>query len=254
MVSPLASRSTSKFIASLAHLTCTILAFGVPIAGAQSACSSDGVPAPRLLQERFISADCEACWGESPLNAARPHSVALDWLVPSAQGDEAPLSAVATRDAQVRLETLGNPPLTSETGLQRDLHSLTKAGTLRVAMGPAVGGYVGASIAWKPSFKTVSQLGTWTAWLALVETVPAGTDGTPVERNLVRNMLTSTWDGRKQLSKKERITFLESRLMSVPAGAQPERLRVVGWVQRVGASGQPQVASVAQSRCVPSQP
>ena len=212
------------------------------------------VPAPRVLQERFISADCEACWGESPQHAARPHSVALDWLVPSAQGDDAPLSAVATRDAQVRLEALGNPLLASETGLQRDLHSLTKTGTLRVAMGPALGGYVGASIAWKPSFKTVSRLGTWTAWLALVETVPAGTEGTPVERNLVRNMLTHTWDGHRDLSKKEPFTFLESRLMSVPAGAQSERLRVIGWVQRVGASGQPQVASIAQSRCAPSQP
>jgi hypothetical protein len=237
------SKSTSKLIAAVTYLAFGYLAFSGSTAVAQSACSSDGVPAPRVLQERFTSADCETCWGTNPAKAANRRSVALDWLVPSAQGDDAPLSAVASQDALVRLESLGNPALASDKTWQRDAAS--KTGKLRVAMGPAVGGYVGASIAWKPAFKTVPGSDHWTAWLALVETVPAGTEGTPVERNLVRNLLISTWDGQKKLSKKEHLTFLESRSLSVPAGARAERLRVVGWVENAGQ----RMLAVAQSRC-----
>ena len=51
-------------------------------------------------------------------------------------------------------------------------------------------GYIGASIELKPAGG-----GPWKAWLLLVETIPAGTEGTPVERNLVRNALQPAWDG-----------------------------------------------------------
>ena len=36
-----------------------------PQALAQTHCSSDGAPKPVALFERFISADCEACWGDA---------------------------------------------------------------------------------------------------------------------------------------------------------------------------------------------
>lgn len=203
------------------------------------------MPAPRVLQERFISADCETCWNEHPTSSTSPHSVALDWLVASAQGDDAPLSAVVTQDALVRLEALGSPVLDNDMTLQHDSRSLRKNGTLRVAIGPAVGGYVGTSIAWQPMAST----GPWTAWLALVETVPAGENSTPVERNLVRNLLVLPFlrplDEREKPSKKAPLKFLESRSMSVPAGAQPERLRVVGWVE----NSQGHIATIAQSIC-----
>jgi len=245
MVSLLTSRSTSKLTASLANLTCITLALSGSIGFAQSACSSDGVPPPRVLQERFISADCETCWSEHPVNATRPRSVALDWLVPSTQDNDAPLSAVASRDALVRLDALSSPKLANDKALQRDSRSLLKSGALRVAMGPAVGGYVGASIRWQP----VSKTGQWTAWLALVETVPAGQDSTPVERNLVRNLLVlpflSPLNEPDKLSKKEHLKFIESRSMSLPAGAQPERLRVVGWVE----NSQGHTVAIAQSIC-----
>ena len=79
-----------------------------PQALAQTHCSSDGAPKPVALFERFISADCEACWGDAatPAPSAKAGAVVLDWIVPSAQGDDAPLSAAATNDAALRLQAL----------------------------------------------------------------------------------------------------------------------------------------------------
>ena len=37
----------------------------VPAAHAQSSCASDGQPRPVALLERFINADCAACWAGS---------------------------------------------------------------------------------------------------------------------------------------------------------------------------------------------
>ncbi|MGZ5787668.1 MAG: hypothetical protein ACXWJM_17280, partial [Ramlibacter sp.] len=68
-------------------------------AAAQSLCSSDGQPQPVALLERFINADCEACWSDPATPKAGPHELALDWVLPGAKGDDAPLSPVARRDA-----------------------------------------------------------------------------------------------------------------------------------------------------------
>jgi hypothetical protein len=81
--------------------------------------------------------------------------------------------------------------------------------------------------------------------LALVEAVPAGTEGTAVARNLVRNMLYGTLELRKQLSKKEQFAWMENRPMRIPDGAQPERLRMVGWIQ----DAQGRVLAASQSVC-----
>ena len=61
---------------------------------------------------------------------------------------------------------------------------------LRVAHGLALGGYIGASIE-----LTVDAIpaGNWQPWLLLLETIPAGMEGTPVTRNLVRNVLIPSW-------------------------------------------------------------
>src|SRR3954470_19103563 len=74
---------------------------------AQSLCSSDGQPQPLALLERFINADCEACWSDPATPKAGPRELALDWVLPGAKGDDAPLSSVARRDALLRLEALG---------------------------------------------------------------------------------------------------------------------------------------------------
>jgi hypothetical protein len=214
---------------------------------AQSYCASDGQATPVALVEHFISADCEACWSAPPETMSPDGALTLDWIVPSAKGDEAPLSAAASRDALMRLDALGQPaPKTQFQNSSRVAASLTE--TLRVAHGLALGGYIGASIELKSNAKdkllspTQEEL---SAWLVLVESIPAGTDGTPTARNLVRNVLLIRWGKREQLSESEQAVFHEMRPLNIPQGARPERLRVVGWVQ--DASGR--ILSAAQSVC-----
>jgi hypothetical protein len=86
-----------------------------------------------------------------------------------------------------------------------------------------------------------------TAVLLLVETIAAGSDGTPIARNLVRNMLQARWDRASSLSNKEQMSLLERRPLSIPEGANPQRLRVVGWLQ----DGRGNLLAMAQSGCQP---
>ena len=120
---------------------------------------------------------------------------------------------------------------------------------LRVAHGPALGGYVGASI--ELTLPPTQQLQTpLQAWLVLVETLPAGFEGSPVPRNLVRNVFQPTWNKRDALSNSERLSFKEIRPLNIPQGAKSERLRVLGWVQ--DATGRVTIA--AESICPPAEP
>ena len=211
-------------------------------AQAQSFCASDGQPRPVQLIERFINADCETCWSDPASPAPGQRAVALDWIVPGLRGDDAPLSAVAIPDAQARLEVLKKSIPARATAAVHKVKGLAGA-SLRVAHGLPVSGYLGASIEVKPVVPAVKQ--RLTAWLALVETLPAGLEGSPVERNLVRNVLSRNWDGRSQLSKDEQNRLFESRSMNIAPAANTERLRVIGWIE--DAKGQ--VLAAAQSRC-----
>ena len=202
-------------------------------ASAQSSCSSDGQRPPVALLERFISADCEACWADPATPKPRAGELALDWIVPSAKGDDAPLSAAASRDALNRLSALNQAAPKQTFTLRR--RSLSIPLPLRVARGVALGGYVGASIALTPSGRSSLPIHPMTAYLLLVEEIPAGTDGTPVARNLVRNSLEVTWNepGESAPQANARKRLYESRPMSIPQGTNPDRLRVVGWVEDV---------------------
>lgn len=198
-------------------------------------CSSDGQPAPQTLVERFLNADCADCWRARP--AALPAgALAIDWIVPSAAGDEAPLSAAAIRDSAQRLDALGlaSPEAASE---HRGAVATVPL-RLRVALGPALGGYVGTSIRATPGVPLKG--GPWTLWLLLVEALPAGTEGTPVARSLARNLLVVPWT-RPVAGQ----AFTESRPMAVPEGSHSERLQVLGWVQ----DGQGRVIAAARSTC-----
>lgn len=166
----------------------------------------------------------------------------LDWIVPSPRGDEAPLSAAATRDANDRLAALHRAAPTASYSNQTPVAK--RPYRMRVAHGLPFNGYIGASMELPQSEVRPVPLPV-TGWLVLVETIAAGTEGTPVERNLVRNSLTRTWDGRHQLSKDEQKRLWESRPMGLGATARPERLRVVGWVE--DAHGR--IITAAQSRC-----
>ena len=231
---------------------------------AQGVCSSDAQPQPVRLLERFVSADCEPCWSRaspqaSAKNQASGHSdqvLTLDWILPSRQGDEAALSGAASRDALLRLRTLGRPAPAREMQLSSAVPKRS-AYRLRVAHGVALGGYIGASIEvhGMPSPKAASptptpggsQRGETTAVLLLVETIAAGTEGTPITRHLVRNMLQIPWPVRDAAGHQEPPNLLERRPLSVPSSAQAQRLRVVGWLQ----DRQGRLLAAAQSACLP---
>lgn len=215
-------------------------------AQAQSFCASDGQPTPVALVERFISADCQACWAEPPAPLAQPKAVTIDWIVPSARGDEAPLSAAASRDALTRLAHLRlTPP--AEASIRTSPLASARPLPLRVAHGLAVNDYLGTSIEMKPA--KAANSGSWTAWLLMLETIPAGTEGSPVERRLARNLFKTEWSRPVAKDKAQPARFLESRPLSIPAGANPDKLSVLGWVEDT----QGHIRSIALSRCAPAE-
>lgn len=222
----------------VAALSAFLLALCAGGAQAQSSCSSDGQPQPVALLERFINADCESCWSDAAAIRPGPGELALDWIVPGSRGEDAPLSAAASRDASARLEALGRPAPPQAAVSRHEVQRATRK--LRVAHGLPFNGYIGTSIEFKPGSD-----GPWKAWLLLVETIPAGTEGTPVARHLVRNALQTAWQGSNRPSKEEQRRRFESRPMSIPQGAQPARLGVVGWVE----DARGHIRAIARSRC-----
>lgn len=233
------------------HLVLFTALFSCAASGAwaQSFCASDGQPRPAQLMERFISADCDSCWADPATPKPRAGQIALDWVVPGSKDDDAPLSAVATRDALARLEAAGQPVPAKASSRTHSVGHL-KGSTLRVAHGLPLADYLGASIELKP-VPPAAQGQRWTAWLALVETLPAGTEGSPTERNLVRNLLQVSWDGRKlSNTEQNQNRFFEARSMAIAQGANAGRLRVIGWVE----DEKKRVRAAAQSRCESNPP
>jgi len=219
-------------IGSRSAVAAMLLAAASAVPG-QPACSSDGTPAPAALLERFVNADCEGCWTDAKVREPKPGEVVLDWIVPGTRGDDAPLSAAARDDGLARLAALGRAVPAHD-----DLRHRQRRGPparLRVAHGLPFNGYLGASIELRQPGP-----GPWQAWLLLVETIPAGSERTPVERNLVRNVLRVGWDARHG-----RQRLFESRPMNIPEGARPERLRVVGLLE----DARGRIRGIAQSRC-----
>lgn len=239
----IASPLTSLLVLILAH---------APNALAQASCSSDGTAQPVALVERFINADCEACWSDPAALApsAKSGALVLDWIVPAASGDAAPLSAAATNDALARLQALGRKvPATTDTHITSV--EPKSAGKLRVAHGLPLGDYIGTGIALAPRRNAKAQTpsqGGLNYHLLLVESVPAGMDGTAVPRHIVRNLLEGVWadtDPRPTAKTARQWRWMEARPMNVPAGAQAERLHMVGWVDDT----QGRIVAAAQSVC-----
>ena len=197
-------------------------------------CTGHGSAATRALFERFIHADCAGCWSARTATAPR-RAATLDWVVPGAQADDAPLAAVARRDALQR-------PFKLPTRLdpQRSVLSKLKPGAahhLGVAHGLRLNGYMGASLRFTARGAVAAPL---TGWLALVEQLPAGTEDSPVPRALVRNLLSEPVAPEPTGNNAQLW-----RPMNVPQGADPQRLAVVGWVS----DARGRLIAIAQADC-----
>lgn len=175
------------------------------------------LPATTDLLERFIPADCEVCWGTASAAAGAPF--VLDWIVPSARGDEAPLSAAALVEAGARAGDLA-----AGSTLQRR-HALPPLQGLSIGVqaGPAWYGYIGLRL--DVQHKGAALPGAAVGYLALVETVRAGEDGTPVDRRLVRALAGPlVLDGAAE-------SVVHLLALRLPQGAKAERLAAVGWIE-----------------------
>jgi len=247
-------KNTARTLASLVAL---VFAHAPAAVWAQASCSSDGAPRPTALFERFLSADCEACWTDraTPAPTTGAGTAVLDWIVPGMSGEDAPLAAAAASDALVRLEALGRKPPQATDVHTAAVQAAARPAGLRVAHGMPFNDYLGTAIAFTPGRPAAP--GPLEFYLLLVEAVPAGTDGTAVSRNIVRNMLHGTWGEPGQRpesgpgpgpgpgSGSGPSKWTETRSMRIPEGAQAERLRMVGWVQ----DAQGTVVAAAQSTC-----
>jgi hypothetical protein len=207
----------------------------VAASSAQALCTSDKVPQPQRLLERFINADCEACWSDPATPKAGADQLALDWVLPGTRGEQAPLSAVAIDEAQERLYFLKRAAPARDSSL--DNPRLGKGVPLRIALGDAFNDYVGVSMELKEPGRE-----RWHAWLLLVERLPAGVEGSPVPRNLVRGVFRPDWS---RVAARSPGMLAETRAMRVADGARPDRLRLVGLLQ----DGHGDIRAITQTEC-----
>ncbi|MCG2593167.1 hypothetical protein LZ009_10275 [Ramlibacter sp. XY19] len=204
---------------------------------AHALCTSDNVPQPRAVLERFVNADCADCWQDPATPKAAPGTLALDWVLPGRKGEDAPLASVALDEALDRLYELKlpSPERTASVTLARG----GPAAQLRLAQGEAFNDYIGTSM-------TLKQPGRerWRAWLLLVEKLPAGLEGSPVPRNLVRNVFRPEWD---KVMSRPRDLVAEDRAMQIHEGSRTDRLRLVA----VLADGHGAIRAITQTECSP---
>ncbi len=197
------------------HLLPVVLLL-LPLA-ARALCTSDEVPQPQALLERFTNADCAECWRDPRTPRPGPDTLVLDWIIPGRKGENAPLSVVAMDDAVERLYMLEKPVPERSTAV-----GSARAGDpvpLRLAQGAAFNDYIGTTMELKEPGRE-----PWRAWLLLVETLPAGTEGSPVARNLVRNVFRPDWS---KVMRRAPGRLAEARAMQIHEGAKAERLRLV---------------------------
>lgn len=195
-------------------------------------------PAPQAaLMERWLPADCSACWAQASAPAASK-AWQLDWIVPA--GPDAALSVAALPEAAERAARLfGTPTGRNPLAMARQAAAPAQAWRLQVQSGPAWSGYMALQLSLRA--RPAQLPAGSTGWMALVEAIPAGADGSPVQRSLVRAVtgplpLTA-------LTAKGPLNHLAA--LRWPDNTRPERLRARAWVE--DAAGQ--VLAMAADRC-----
>ena len=208
----------------VAGLVCAVLPATAATAPTTLACP----PPQAAVAEAFFSADCADCWSAPPSTAAAGNTWRFDWISPG--GGDAPLAAGALPEAAERAQRLGAAPATSPAPARLQAAGKALPGLrLRVTSGPAWQGYFGVQLSLAAASSSTLPTGA-TAWLALVERVPAGSDGTPINRALVRSVAGPLpLDALKPGKAMTPMTHL--RALRWPAGAEPTRLQARAWIE-----------------------
>lgn len=199
------------------------------MAGAASAAAHTCTPA-RQVVERFLAADCADCWQQPEPKVLPASTWVLDWIVPTGDASAA-LATAALPEAAERQQAAGS------ARVERRLPQ-PGAFRLRVVGGPAWNGYLGLEL----QSRGRPPAGA-TAYLALVEQIAAGDEGSPVARALVRAVvgpLKPDAAGRRST---------ELRALRIPEGAKAERLRGVAW----WVDGQGRIGGIVREHC-PARP
>ena len=201
-----------------------------------------------------MAADCADCWAAAGSSRAGATAAAIgwrfDWITPAT--DAAPLALAALPEAAERAQRAGIPP--PPAGGQRQLGRPAAARlpglALAVASGPAWQGYFGVELKLQRGVPNSLPAGS-SAWLALVERVPAGSEGSAIARELVRTVAgplpllgpPAAPGAASKASAGAPLTHL--RALRWPETAQPARLQARAWIE--GPDGR--ILAVAADRC-----
>ena len=248
---------TAGLAAAVGALLAALPVTAVAVAATPPKTVASACPAPQAaVQEFFLPADCVGCWAEPA--AAATSAWRFDWITPTS--DSAPLAAGALPEAVERALRLGQgQDVTSTSGGQQvrrqAAHAPLAGLQIRVESGPAWQGYFATQLALrKPGRADAAATATAThsnalppgssAWLALVELVSAGSDGTPVARALVRSVAGPLpLDALAMLKPGQAMTHL--RALRWPASAEPLHLQARAWIE--GPDGR--LLAVVADRC-----
>ena len=211
------------------------------------------------MQEVFIAADCTDCWAAAGSSAATAATTwRFDWITPTA--DSAPLAPAALPEAADRAQrACSGPPAGGQrsTGRAALLRLPGPAGQpLAVVSGPAWQGYFAVQMTLARGVPAQLPAGS-SAWLALVERVPAGSEGSAIARELVRTVAgplplppppgqppaAAGAAAASSAAASPPLTHL--RALRWPDTAQPTRLQARAWIE--GPDGA--VLAVAADRC-----
>ena len=191
------------------------------LAASSASALAASVPCPRAgapVLERFVSADCAECWRDAQQPAPAPGGWLFDWITPTLP--EAPLAAAAPAEARERaLRSGGTAPIGQQMRAQRASPAPLPGLKLAVKSGPAWSGYFGLKLEVQGRLPAGSS-----AWIALVEVLPAGTDGSVVARQLMRTVA-----GPLPLSGSAKQVQL--RALRWPESAEPTRLDARAWIE-----------------------
>jgi hypothetical protein len=190
-------------------------------------------PTPTAWLERALRADCLDCWQAAPSGdpaVTNPRTLVLDWILPTA--DDAPLAIAALPEAAERfpaaVPAVAVPPVATPPAGPQRLPAPPAGVRLEVGSGLAWNGYVGVSFDLTLARRSALPVNA-VGYLALVERIPAGSDGSGQARQLVRSVagplsLQPPASGR-------RVQHLVG--MRLPPNGDVARLGAVGWVETV---------------------